>query len=115
MSLQYVKLYDVNEGLKARGTYGGPYLDRQDRYNAETQRAVSEVRAPSYSPLIHGPETRLVTAQSLVENHAILDNPVLTWEVAVNDLVGRSVISAASVTTLPVQIDIAPDDNVGDL
>lgn len=115
MSLQYVKLYDVNEGLKARGTYGGPYLDRLERYNAETQRSVNENRAADYDPPIYGPETRLVTAQHLVENHSILEHPVQAWQVAVDDMIGRDVISLVSVDQLPVQVEIAADDNVGDI
>lgn len=115
MSLQYVKLYDVNEGLKARGTYGGPYLDRECRRLAEDNRAINENRAPDYDPAIYGPETRLVTAKDLVENHSILSNPNLVWEVAVNDLVGRDIISVVSVDQLPVQLEVPSDDNVGDI
>ena len=113
MSLQYVKLYDVNEGLKVRT--GGPYLDREQRRIAEDERAVIELRAPDYDPPIYGPETRLVTAKDLFENVSILEQPVVVYEVAMNDLVGRDVVSVVSVDVLPVQVSIPSDDNVLDI
>ena len=112
MSLQYVKLYDVNEGLKVRGTYGGPYLDVKVRWEAEEQRAINEGRAADHDPLIHGPETRLVTAKDLVENHTILENPNLVWEVSVNDLVDRDIIAIVPAALLPVQLEVPADDDL---
>ena len=110
MSLQNVKLYDVNEGLDYRN--GGPYLDRELRRKAEDNRALIEGRAPDYDPAIYGPETRLVTAKDLVEHVGILKHPVLVWQVAVNDLEDRDIISTVSVDVLPVQIDITADDDL---
>ena len=112
MSLQYVKLYDVNEGLKVRGTYGGPYLDVKVRWEAEEQRAINEGRAADHDPLIHGPETRLVTAKDLFENVGILDNPNVVYEVALNDLIDRDILTLVSAEQLPVQIEIHADDDL---
>ena len=110
MSLQNVKLYDVNEGLAVRT--GGPYLDRELRRRAEDNRAIIEGRGADYDPPIYGPETRLVTAKELFEHVRILERPVLVYEVALNDLVDRDILAVTSVDVLPVQIDISPDDDL---
>ena len=110
MSLQNVKLYDVNEGLKVRT--GGPYLDRECRRIAEDHRALIEGRGADYDPPIYGPETRLVTSKDLFEHVRLLERPVLVYEVAMNDLVDRDIVSVVSVDVLPVQIDISPDDDL---
>lgn len=61
-----VKLYNVNDGLTGRD--GGPYLDRVEMHNAETQRAAVEGRDPDYNNLQPTAGVQLVSAGVLINN-----------------------------------------------
>ena len=58
-------LYNINDGLYGRG--GGPYLDQELAKAAEIKRAKIEGREPDLDNPPVGGESRLVSAEFLVE------------------------------------------------
>lgn len=60
-----VDLYDANEGVVGRD--GGPYLDIEERREAEKRRAYVEGREPDFDNLPATAGTKLVTASQLLD------------------------------------------------
>lgn len=108
--------YNIQDGQKGRD--GGPYLDHQERVQAEIQRAFREDREPKLDgPLPAAIGTVLVTAPLVPEN-SLTSNPSMAYapglESAVSDETYKDAKHLADpIAVLPVdtRTEVSADDS----
>lgn len=100
-------LFNQHEGLVGRD--GGPYLDEEERREAETRRARIENREPDYDNAPATAGTPLVPAEYLANNVGVNSAPSRLVGGTSADFVRDSLIALKDTEGFPTPVSEIPD------